>query len=65
VKRIGGGFGGKETLSMFRAGAVAVAANKLRRAVRLCMTREEDMLTSGQSHPFLGRWKVLSFCGNS
>ena len=34
VKRIGGGFGGKETLSTFRAGAIAVAADKLRRAVR-------------------------------
>lgn len=58
VRRIGGGFGGKETLSTYRAAAVAVAAAKLKRAVRICLTREEDMLASGQSHPFRGSWKV-------
>ena len=58
VRRIGGGFGGKETLSTYRAAAAAVAANKLKRAVRMSMTREEDMLASGQSHPFRGTWTV-------
>jgi xanthine dehydrogenase molybdopterin-binding subunit B len=58
VRRIGGAFGGKETLSTYRAAAIAVAANKLQRAVRLSLTREEDMLASGQSHPFRGTWDV-------
>ena len=58
VKRIGGGFGGKETLSIYRAGAIAVAAAKTKRAVRLVIDRDEDMSISGQSHPFEGKWTV-------
>lgn len=58
VKRLGGGFGGKETLSIFRSGAIAVAAAKTKRAVRLVLTRAQDMAISGQSHPFDGRWTV-------
>ncbi|KAJ4991077.1 xanthine dehydrogenase [Stagonosporopsis vannaccii] len=58
VKRMGGGFGGKETRSIQLAGIVAVAANKVRRPVRCMLNRDEDILTSGQRHPFLARWKV-------
>lgn len=58
VKRMGGGFGGKETRSIQLAGIVACAANKVRRPVRCMLSREEDILTSGQRHPFLARWKV-------
>jgi xanthine dehydrogenase/oxidase len=58
VKRLGGGFGGKETRSVQLAGICAVAANKVRRPVRCMLNRDEDMLTSGQRHPFLARWKV-------
>jgi xanthine dehydrogenase/oxidase len=58
VKRLGGGFGGKETRSVQLAGICSVAANKLRRPVRCMLNRDEDMLTSGQRHPFLARWKV-------
>lgn len=58
VKRMGGGFGGKETRSIQLAGIVACAANKIRRPVRCMLNRDEDILTSGQRHPFLSRWKV-------
>jgi xanthine dehydrogenase/oxidase len=58
VKRMGGGFGGKETRSVQLAGIVACAANKVRRPVRCMLNRDEDILTSGQRHPFLARWKV-------
>ena len=58
VKRLGGGFGGKETRSIQLAGIVACAANKVRRPVRCMLSREDDILTSGQRHPFLARWKV-------
>ena len=58
VKRMGGGFGGKETRSIQLAAIVAVAANKVRRPVRCMLNRDEDILTSGQRHPFLARWKV-------
>ncbi|KAL2135924.1 hypothetical protein VTI74DRAFT_6307 [Chaetomium olivicolor] len=58
VKRLGGGFGGKETRSVQLSSILALAAQKTRRPVRCMLTREEDMVTSGQRHPFLGRWKV-------
>ncbi|KAH7122276.1 Molybdopterin-binding domain of aldehyde dehydrogenase-domain-containing protein [Dendryphion nanum] len=58
VKRMGGGFGGKETRSIQLAGIVACAANKVRRPVRCMLNRDEDIVTSGQRHPFLARWKV-------
>lgn len=58
VKRMGGGFGGKETRSIQLAGICAAAAKKTRRPVRCMLNRDEDILTSGQRHPFLARWKV-------
>ncbi|KAJ5156616.1 hypothetical protein N7492_009419 [Penicillium capsulatum] len=58
VKRLGGGFGGKETRSIQLAGICATAAAKLKRPVRCMLNRDEDILTSGQRHPFLCRWKV-------
>ena len=58
VKRLGGGFGGKETRSIQLSGICATAANKVKRPVRCMLNRDEDILTSGQRHPFLARWKV-------
>ncbi|KAH8697667.1 putative xanthine dehydrogenase HxA [Talaromyces proteolyticus] len=58
VKRLGGGFGGKETRSIQLAGICATAAHKTRRPVRCMLNRDEDIITSGQRHPFLCRWKV-------
>ncbi|KAF4548241.1 Xanthine dehydrogenase [Elsinoe fawcettii] len=58
VKRLGGGFGGKETRSIQLAGICAVAAKKTKRPVRCMLNRDDDIQTSGQRHPFLGRWKV-------
>ena len=58
VKRLGGGFGGKETRSIQLTCICAVAAKKLKRPVRAMLNRDEDILTSGQRHPFLARWKV-------
>ncbi|KAL9103584.1 MAG: hypothetical protein Q9163_001386 [Psora crenata] len=58
VKRLGGGFGGKETRSIQLSGICATAAKKVRRPVRCMLNRDEDMITSGQRHPFLARWKV-------
>ncbi|RDA89949.1 hypothetical protein CP533_0288 [Ophiocordyceps camponoti-saundersi (nom. inval.)] len=58
VKRLGGGFGGKETRSVLLSSAVALAAKKTGRPVRCMLTREEDMVTTGQRHPFLARYKV-------
>ncbi|GAA5990705.1 hypothetical protein JCM10908_003197 [Rhodotorula pacifica] len=57
-KRLGGGFGGKESRTAMIAVACAVAAKKLRRPVRCMLERHEDIKTSGQRHPFLVNWKV-------
>ncbi|KAF7253167.1 Xanthine dehydrogenase/oxidase [Varanus komodoensis] len=58
VKRMGGGFGGKETRNTIVSTAVAVAAVKVGCPVRCMLDRDEDMLISGGRHPFLGQYKV-------
>ncbi|EMP24535.1 Xanthine dehydrogenase/oxidase [Chelonia mydas] len=58
VKRMGGGFGGKESRSILLSTAVAVAAFKIGHPVRCMLDRDEDMLITGGRHPFLGRYKV-------
>lgn len=58
VKRLGGGFGGKESRSLFISAAVAVAAQASRRPVRLILDRDTDMLISGTRHAFLGKYKA-------
>ncbi|KAL6478496.1 hypothetical protein MHYP_G00143310 [Metynnis hypsauchen] len=58
VKRMGGGFGGKESRSIILSTVVAVAAHKVKRPVRCMLDRDEDMLVSGGRHPFFGRYKV-------
>eukprot|EP01128_Nolandella_sp_AFSM9_P010357 TRINITY_DN7138_c0_g1_i1.p1 TRINITY_DN7138_c0_g1~~TRINITY_DN7138_c0_g1_i1.p1 ORF type:complete len:1292 (-),score=300.19 TRINITY_DN7138_c0_g1_i1:42-3917(-) len=58
AKRLGGGFGGKESRSCYISCAAAVAAKKLRRPVRLALDRDDDMLMTGGRHAFLGKYKV-------
>mmetsp|Transcript_2561 Transcript_2561/g.9741 ORF Transcript_2561/g.9741 Transcript_2561/m.9741 type:complete len:1382 (-) Transcript_2561:564-4709(-) len=59
TKRIGGGFGGKETRCVLFAAAVSVAARKLNRPVRLILDRQIDIAISGQRHPFFGKYRAL------
>lgn len=56
VKRMGGGFGGKETRSVFASCAAAVAAKKINRPVRLTLARNVDMLTTGHRHAFVSKY---------
>ncbi|OCT77525.1 hypothetical protein XELAEV_18028617mg [Xenopus laevis] len=58
VKRMGGGFGGKESRSTVVSTSIAVAAHKTGRPVRCMLDRDEDMLITGGRHPYLGRYKV-------
>jgi len=58
VKRLGGAFGGKESRSVPFACYLAIAAKKEKRPMRMMLTREQDMMLSGQRHPFQARWKV-------
>ena len=58
MKRIGGGFGGKETAASLVALPVAVAARKHGRPVRCMLDRDEDMVVVGGRHPFIAKYKV-------
>ncbi|ELU10726.1 hypothetical protein CAPTEDRAFT_113030, partial [Capitella teleta] len=58
AKRLGGGFGGKESRGNIVSNPTIVAANKLQKPVRCVLERHEDMVMSGSRHPFLGRYKV-------
>jgi xanthine dehydrogenase large subunit len=51
-RRLGGGFGGKETQAGHLAVWAAVAAQKLRRPVKLRLDRDDDFLVTGKRHPF-------------
>ena len=58
VKRLGGGFGGKETRASFLIAALAVAAHKSQRPVRCMLDRDQDMLFSGHRHTFRGDYRA-------
>jgi xanthine dehydrogenase large subunit len=53
VRRMGGGFGGKETQSNLFASVAALAAKKLKRAVKIRPDRDDDMIATGKRHDFL------------
>ena len=52
IRRMGGGFGGKETQGNHFACLAAVAAKKLNRAVKFRPDRDEDMAVTGKRHDF-------------
>ncbi|KAK5644719.1 hypothetical protein RI129_006019 [Pyrocoelia pectoralis] len=58
VKRIGGGFGGKEHRPAVIAVPAALAANRLGRPVRCMLDRDEDILITGGRHPFYIKYKT-------
>jgi xanthine dehydrogenase large subunit len=58
VRRLGGGFGGKESNASWIAGAAALAAYKTGRPVKLRLPREIDMVATGKRHGFLYRYSV-------
>jgi xanthine dehydrogenase large subunit len=55
---MGGAFGGKETQANTWAAVAAIAARKLKRPVRVRLTRQQDMTMTGKRHPFLARFDV-------
>ncbi|SFJ46428.1 xanthine dehydrogenase, molybdenum binding subunit apoprotein [Phyllobacterium sp. CL33Tsu] len=52
VRRMGGGFGGKETQANLFAAAAAIAAKKYNRAVKIRPDRDDDMVATGKRHDF-------------
>ncbi|OYW10034.1 MAG: xanthine dehydrogenase molybdopterin binding subunit, partial [Rhodospirillales bacterium 12-71-4] len=55
-RRMGGGFGGKESNASWVAAAAALAAQATGRPVKLRLSRRADMIATGKRHPFLYRW---------
>lgn len=58
VRRMGGGFGGKETQPNLFAAVAAIAAKKHGRAVKLRPDRDDDMIATGKRHDFLIDYEV-------
>jgi xanthine dehydrogenase large subunit len=57
-RRMGGGFGGKESQPALIAAAAAVLANKTQLPVKLRLDRDVDMLMTGKRHDFLADYEV-------
>jgi len=51
-RRMGGGFGGKETQAGHVAVWAAVAAQKFKAPVKLRLDRDDDFMVTGKRHPF-------------
>ena len=57
-RRMGGGFGGKETQAGHLAVWAALAARKFQAPVKLRLDRDEDFMLTGKRHPFSYDWEV-------
>ncbi|TDT75645.1 xanthine dehydrogenase molybdenum binding subunit apoprotein [Litoreibacter halocynthiae] len=58
VRRMGGGFGGKETQMNLFCSVAAVAAKKWNRAVKIRPDRDDDMSATGKRHDFVIDYEV-------
>lgn len=57
-RRMGGGFGGKETQSGHLAVWATLAARKFNAPVKLRLDRDDDFMVTGKRHPFAYHWDV-------
>lgn len=53
VRRMGGGFGGKESQMNLFCAVAAIGAKKLNRAVKIRPDRDQDMTATGKRHDFV------------
>ena len=58
VTRLGGGFGGKEDQANAWAAMCALAANDLKKPVKYCLSRIDDMAMTGKRHPYSTDFKI-------
>ena len=57
-RRMGGGFGGKETQAGHMAVWAALAARKFGCPVKLRLDRDDDFMVTGKRHPFAYDWEA-------
>ncbi|WP_043769022.1 xanthine dehydrogenase molybdopterin binding subunit [Algiphilus aromaticivorans] len=57
-RRMGGGFGGKESQPALLAAVAAVLARRTGRPVKLRLDRDADMIMTGKRHDFLADYEV-------
>ncbi|WP_397408353.1 xanthine dehydrogenase molybdopterin binding subunit [Polaromonas sp.] len=57
-RRMGGGFGGKETQAGHLAVWAAIAATKLKCPIKLRLDRDDDFMVTGKRHPFAYDYSV-------
>ncbi|MCU6434907.1 xanthine dehydrogenase molybdopterin binding subunit [Undibacterium sp. Jales W-56] len=57
-RRMGGGFGGKESQSALWAASAALCAMHLQRPVKLRADRDDDMMVSGKRHEFYYEYEI-------
>ena len=58
VKRMGGGFGGKESQAAPFAVYAALVAHKMKRPARVAISKDDDMRITGKRHPFKTHYHV-------
>ena len=58
VRRMGGGFGGKETQASQWAALAALVAVKTGRAAKMRLDRDGDMIMTGKRHDFIADYEV-------
>ncbi|MDO6507657.1 xanthine dehydrogenase molybdopterin binding subunit [Colwellia sp. 4_MG-2023] len=58
MRRMGGGFGGKETQAAPWACIAALLANETKRPVKFKLGRMDDMIMTGKRHPFENNYRV-------
>ena len=58
VRRMGGGFGGKESQMNLFAAVAAIAAKKWNRPVKIRPDRDQDMSSTGKRHDFVADYAV-------
>lgn len=58
MRRMGGGFGGKETQAAPWACIAALLANVTKRSVKFKLARMDDMIMTGKRHPFENNYTV-------
>ena len=58
VRRVGGGFGGKETQSFIFAAICTLLSKKTKQPVKLKIDRDDDIIITGKRHDFYSDYEV-------